>query len=178
VSGAIVLDQIQLAKDLLGAQAIDDALQRMPPAAHAELCALLPMGWCSVLTAAEFHCAVAGVTGQDVVVWHRKVVRAGLERTFTTFWRFLMRLTSIEALVKRAAVIYGKSYDRGAMVARSIGPGHVEAIISGWPEMPDFELDAVRCGFETIVALAGRQGTVVHVARHPDGAVLDIRFVA
>src|SRR6476469_9459935 len=115
VSGILVVDQLRLAEEMLGKDAVAEAIARMPAKDRGELLALLPMSWCTLETATSFHAAVAAVVGEDVRSWHRRIVRGGLERTFTTIWRFLVRFTTLEALVKRAASIYTRSYDQGAM---------------------------------------------------------------
>jgi hypothetical protein len=176
VSAAIVLDQWHLAQKILGKAVIDQARAALSPKARAELEALLPVSWCSLTTATEIHFAVADAAQLDPVAWHRRLVRVGMERTFTTFWRVMMRLTSVEAMIKRAAIVYAKSYDRGAATARLVEPGLVEFVISGWPHIPDFEVDAVCSGIEAMIRISGRTSVSIESTRLDDGARFAIRF--
>jgi hypothetical protein len=175
VSGAIGLDQLKVAEELLGKDAARRALARMPPSARDELAGLLPVSWCTLTTADAIHEAMAREAGERVEDWHRKMVRTGMERTFSTIWRFFLRLTSIEQITKRAATMYGKSFDQGHMTAERIGPGHIVMTLRGWPDVPDRELAAIEVSTEIVIRLSGRSRGTVRVTRTPDGARFDVR---
>ncbi len=176
VSAAVFFDQRRLIEELHGKELVDAAIATMTRESQAELATLLPMSWASIATTTEFYLAVAHATAQDPVVFHRKMVRAGLERTFTTFWRFMMRLTSVEALLKRVALVYAKSYDRGVMMAKLIEPGVAEVTLSGWNDVPDLEIDAIVCGAEVMLQVSGRPSATVEASRMPGGARFLVRF--
>jgi hypothetical protein len=112
------------------------------------------------------------------MAWHRTIVSAGIERTLSTVWRLFMRLTSGEALVKRAATIYGKSYDRGTIHAEPVVDGTAQFVLGDWPDVPDFELDAMACGIETILTIARKRHSRVTIERVPGGARLSVRVRA
>ena len=101
---------------------------------------------------------------------------AGVERTLTTVWRFFMRLTSVEAIVKRAASIYSKSYDRGSMRAALVSDELVEVILDGWPDVPDFELDAIASGFDAVLGIAKRKHSRITMERTAGGARFEVRL--
>jgi hypothetical protein len=174
-SGALILDQLAIARRLLGDEVVARASSRISAEDRAELEALLPVSWCRLTTAFAIHAAIAEEIGQDVMAWHRTIVSAGIERTLHTVWRLFMRVTSAEALVKRAATIYGKSYDRGAMRSEPVGNGVVQFVLDEWPEVPDFELDAMACGLETILTIAKKKHSRVTVERLPRGARFTVR---
>jgi hypothetical protein len=175
VSGAIVLDQLKVAEELLGKDATGRALASMPAAAREEVAALLPVSWCTLTTADAIHEAMAREAREPVDEWHRKMVRTGMERTFSTIWRFFLRLTSIEQITKRAATMYGKSFDHGHMRAERVGPGHIVMTLAGWPDVPDRELAAIEVSTEIVIRLSGRTRGTVRMTRTPDGARFDVR---
>jgi hypothetical protein len=176
VSAAIVLDQIELAKELLGEDVVARALAELSKEHRAELDGLLPVSWCSLTTAFSIHEAIAHQIGQDVKVWHRTIVRAGIERTLTTVWRFFMRLTSVEAILKRAASIYGKSYDCGCIRAALVSDDVIEVVLTEWPGVPDFELDAIACGFDAVLMIAKKKHSRITFERRPGGARFEVRL--
>jgi hypothetical protein len=175
VSGVVILDQLKLSRELLGDDVVTRAFGAISAEQRAELDELLPVSWCRLTTAFAIHEAIAEQIGQDILVWHRTIVRVGIERTLKTVWRLFMRLTSTEALLKRAASIYGKSYDRGAVHAAQLPGGGVEVVLTEWPDVPDFELDAMATGLDAILKLGGRKNTHVTVERRPGGARLVVR---
>jgi hypothetical protein len=175
VSGVLILDQLALARRLVGEDVVVRASGRISAEERAELEALLPVSWCQLTTAYAIHAAIAEEIGQDVMAWHRTIVSAGIERTLHTVWRLFMRFTSGEALVKRAASIYGKSYDRGKMHSEPAVNGTVHFVLDEWPDVPDFELDAMACGLETILTIAKKKHSRVTVERVPGGARFAVR---
>ena len=175
VSAAIVLDQLHVAEELLGKEAAARALASMPAAARAELADLLPVSWCTLSTADAIHAAMSAEAGENVVEWHKKIVRVVMERTFSTVWRFFLKLTSLSQIAKRAASLYGKSFDRGKMHAELVGPGHAVMTLTGWADVPDRELNAIEVSTEIVLHLSGRKQAIVRVVRTADGARFDVR---
>ncbi len=175
VSGVLILDQLALARKLLGEEVVARASRRVSAEERAELEALLPVSWCRLTTAFAIQAAIADEIGQDVMAWHRTIVRAGIERTLTTVWRLFLRFTSGEALVKRAASIYGKSYDRGTIRTEPVSSGVFQFVLGDWADVPDFELDAMACGLETILTIAKKKHSRVTVERIPGGARFAVR---
>jgi hypothetical protein len=176
VSGAIVLDQLALAREMLGEEVVARALRLLTPAARAELGGLLPVSWCSLTTAFDLHHAFAEVTGKDVAAWRRTIISAGIERTLSTVWRLFMRFTSVEAIVKRAAFIYGKSYDRGAVRAALVANDTVEVVLTDWPDVPRVELEAIACGLDVVLAIAKKNHSHITFERNPGGARFEVHL--
>jgi len=161
--------------ELVGDDVVTRAFGMISEEQRAELEDLLPVSWCKLTTAFAVHEAIAGQIRQDVKAWHRTIVRVGIERTLTTVWRLFMRFTSTEALLKRAASIYGKSYDRGSVHAAQLPEGGVEVVLTGWPDVLDFELEAMATGLDVVLKLGGRKHTRITVERRPGGARLEVR---
>jgi hypothetical protein len=173
VSGAIILNQIAAARALGGAAKVERALASLTAEQQSELRDLLPVSWCTLSTTRAFHVAMATQMGEPVNLWHPRVVERAMEQTFTTVWRFFMRLTSAEALVKRSATLYAKTYDTGSLEAVIVSPGHSRLTLTGWPDAPDYQLNALATGVTTMLRVAGRSAITVRWVRTPQGAIFD-----
>jgi hypothetical protein len=103
------------------------------------------------------------------------VVEHATLETFSTTWRFVLRLTSPEALVKRASGMYARIFDTGKMEATVVAPGHSVAKLTGWPDPPAFHLDGVATGIATVLRVAKIESPQVRWHRTPAGADFDIR---
>ena len=173
VSGTIIRNQIEAARAMGGAAKVERALASLSPAQQSELRDLLPVSWCTLSTARAFHEAMASQMGEPVNVWHPRVVERAMEQTFNTVWRFFMRLTSAEALVKRSATIYAKTYDTGSLEAVLLSPGHSQLTLTGWPDAPDYHLNGLATGIATMLRVAGRSSVTVRWTRTPQGATFE-----
>jgi hypothetical protein len=174
VSGAVVRNQLRAAKALSSEEAVERALSTLDPAAQRELRDALPVSWCSLLNVRAFHEAVAREVGTDADMWHKRVVEHAMEQTFNTVWRFFFRLTSADALVKRASAVYSRTFDTGSMEAELISPGRSIAHLRGWPAAPDFHLNAVATGISTMLRIARRRQITVTWTRTHEGARFEI----
>jgi hypothetical protein len=174
MKASLLLDQLAVARELVGEAAVERALHRVDAATREELVGLLPVSTVSLTTVDAIHDAVAAEVGEDPAVWHRRVIRQGTERTFATVWRFFLRLTTLEAIAKRVATVFSKTFDRGAMTASTAGPGLVRMELTGWPDVGVRQLVAVEVATESVMHLSGRKHTTVRWTRTPDGAVFEV----
>jgi hypothetical protein len=160
VSGVVMIDQRAVAERLFGREVVAKAIEAMSEPHRAEMKDLMPVAWCHTTTAVAFHEALAREVGLPVAESHRKVVREGLQHTFSTVWRAFFRLLSIELLVKRTASVYAKSFDTGTLTCTLVDAHHIAAEVTGWRQINDLQIDGLAIGFETILQLAGRKATV------------------
>lgn len=174
VSGAVVRNQLRAARALSSDEVVERALASLSPEIRTELVGALPVSWCALTSVRAFHEATARVVGQETNPWHLRVVEQAMQQTFSTVWRFFLRLTSADALVKRAANVYAKTFDTGAMEAKVISPGHSIAQLTKWPDAPDFHLNALATGIATMLRVAGRKTVNVRWERTSDGAKFHI----
>ena len=156
-----------------GRPALLRAVARLQPAQREHVMSALPVSWVLVSTQQALYEALALETGRPAEQLHVEMVRRSTERTVRTLWRVLLRLTSDDALVSRAPVLFKKSYRQGAMDAEQLAPGRVRLTVSGWPNMPAISLRGLRVGIETILILAGRRDVRVKSEASADGARLD-----
>jgi len=173
VSGALLRDQHPFMVAIAGQAAMDRALASLEPAAREEYESMVSISWCSITTVTAVAHAVAREANLDVTEMKRQVIRAGAQKTLNTLWRFLLRHTSDEALMRRMPIIYTKTYDSGQLTARMVGPGHAESVVSGWDYLPTLDGDALGYGAQTVLELAGRTDVKVKWIRVPGGARYD-----
>jgi len=170
VSGAVVRDQHKVMEETFGAAVVARAVEGLEPDTRREYEAVLPVSWCSVDTANAVIRAVARELGRTPSDLQRQVARLGVERTLSTVWRLLLRVTSDDALVRRTPVIYGKTYDRGEFTSRIVAPGRAELTLAGWPAMPELDMESLGVAVETVLELAGRRAVRVTWERRSSGA--------
>lgn len=171
VSGAVLLDQLGVMRELTGPDSMDAAIRSLPDPLRGEIDSLMPVSWCSVDAANALLEAAARESGRSPSSFQAEVVRVGVERTFKTLWRIILRFTSDEALVRRTPLIYSKTYDRGRLSARIARPGRAEIDLTGWATPPQLDLEGLACGIETVLRVAGRREARVVFERRTDGAL-------
>jgi hypothetical protein len=167
VSGTVILDQIALMKRLYGASLVERAARALPPELGQELAELLPGRWCSLDAARELKALVATEVGLDPLALQRAMVRAGIEQTLSTIWRFVLRQLGDEGLARRTPVVYSRTFNRGSLELMAMGDCECHFELRGWPRIPEYELVGLMTGIETILALAGRQRPQVTATRRP-----------
>jgi hypothetical protein len=163
------------ARKLTSDGALDEALARLAPEVARELRDVIAIGWCSLASLRAFHEAMAAVLKEDPTVWHLRVVEHATQEMFSTTWRFVLRLTSPDALIRRASSMYARIFDTGKMEAFIVAPGHSVAKLTGWPEPPAFHLDGVATGIVTVLRVAKIESVRTRWQRTPVGADFEIR---
>lgn len=176
--GTIIREEIKAARSLGGNDAIDAALDQLEPEVSAELRDVLAVSWCRLSSLRHFHESAAAVLKEDPTSWHLRVVEHATHEMFHSTWRFFLRFTSPEAVVKRASSMYARIFDAGHMEASIIAPGHSVARLTGWPEPPAFHLDGVATGMVTVLKIAKVEAVRIRWTRTPDGAEFEVRSAA
>jgi hypothetical protein len=175
VRGTIVREEMRSARALASDTAIEQALSQLPPEMVNELRDVLAVSWCRLGSLRAFHETMAAVLKEDPTVWHLRVVEHATQEMFSTTWRFFLRLTSSESLVRRASTMYARIFDTGKMEAFILAPGHSVARLTGWPEPPAFHLDGVATGIVTVLRVAKIEAVRARWQRTSDGADFEIR---
>ena len=157
-AGSALLDQRRVMEEIAGPECVRRALASLPADVRREYEELTPLSWCSVSTARRVMEAVAKETSTPLGTFQRRVVRTGFERTVRVIHRFLLRFTSVEAIAHRASLIFGKTYSRGQLQAQVVEDGRMEAVLTEWPEVPDFDLDATCAGIGAVLGAAAKKG--------------------
>ena len=165
VSATVILDQIALMRKLYGVATVQHAIDALPPHLENEIAELLPGRWCSLDAPRELKAAVAQQVGADVLSLQRMMVRAGIEQTLSTLWRFVLRQLGDEGLVRRTPVVYSRTFNRGSLELTAIGDCECDFELREWPRIPEYELVGLMTGIETVLTLAGRMKAQVTSTR-------------
>lgn len=176
VSGAVVLDQRKAYAELVGQEVLEAALATLPEDRRREYDELLAVSWCRCTTITMVIEAVAAKVGRQPLELDAEVVRVGVQKTFGTLWRLLLRMISDNQIVTRAPVLYGKTYDKGAFSARLLEPGHAECTLTGFPEIHDLDLQGLGIGVAEALRVSGRTDVRHTATRTADGARIDLRW--
>jgi hypothetical protein len=171
ISGAIVQNLREAMIEVAGAPVVDSALERIPSAARIELIEALPISWVSLRSVEYLLHGIADVSRSDVYALNRDVNRRGAERTFTTMWRMMLRLASVDLLFSRSQAYFSRTYDRGRLDARILFPGRAQLEIRGRPGMSRMAREGFAVGVETLLRCGGRHVLRAQSEPHADGAV-------
>lgn len=129
------------------------------------------LSWCPQGSMREVTAAVAEEVGRDPIELVGAVVSQSLRDALSGPWAiFLGRMTTDEAILRRAATLFEKSFDRGKVLATALGEGRFRLTLSGWSDPHAMDVESMRCSIETLLAIVERPA-VVSASRRPDATV-------
>ncbi|MFK7990544.1 MAG: hypothetical protein AB8I08_31270 [Sandaracinaceae bacterium] len=163
--GSILVDQLTQIERCYGADVIESALARLTPAQADEVRGTVSVSWLNVTTVTAFKTAVAEELGQDPLDFQREVVRAALGDTISTMWRALLSKLWDSAIVKRTPLLYSKTFDRGEMTLSEIEGTTATFVLTGWPDIPEYDCVGLSTGIEALLDYAGRKPATVRWSR-------------
>ncbi len=175
-SGVSVLDTHRALVEMVGTDAIERALARVPATIATEYRELLAVSWMPIANVEKIYREIAREAGITLEELQLESVRRGVERTVRGAWKMLLRITTDEALIKRTPLIYSRAFNVGTLTARTMEPGRALLELTGFPEIPDFSLLALVGGIEGILRCAGRKEATVTYVRTAEGATLEARW--
>jgi hypothetical protein len=176
VSGVVVRDQIVVYARKLGEEAVKRALSRLPPDEHRELEELLPISWIRCSTWVKAVSELAVEAGRPVMELDAEIVNDGLEHTFGTVWKVLLRFTTDEALMKRTSQLWRKTFDKGTMTANFPGKNRAELTLTGFPEVHDLDVQGTAIAIKKVLELGGRKAVNVRHRRTSDGVIFEANW--
>src|SRR5262245_17973653 len=110
VSGALACGLRDVVAELVGASVVERALTRVSAEVQSSYQHATAIGWVPIRVLETVFGAIAYETGTTVSELHTRVARTSIDRTFRTFWRVLLRMTTDHALVARTPSIFARSY--------------------------------------------------------------------
>jgi hypothetical protein len=165
VSGTVVIDQIDISREELGADVVARAKATLPQELQRVFEDVLPISWIEAATFMELKNAIAREVGRDPIEFQKWVVKTAIGRTVGKFWRALLARVWDSAIVKRAPIIYSKTFDVGEATVISFENGRAELVVTGWPDMPEYDAVGLATGMEALLEYSGRHGAHVKFAR-------------
>lgn len=139
-----------------GPERFERALTTLPPRDREEYEHVSSLGWVRQDVARAATRAVAMELGVDPVALAGEVVEESVAHALRGVWAVLLRNTSDEALVSRAATIFEKSFDRGTFRASQLGPGRAQIVLEGWPSPHEMDVASIARSIAAALAVAGR----------------------
>ena len=160
VSGTVVRANRQAFAELLGEEVVTEWLASDRRFEFWN--SAMAVGWVELGLVEESVVALGGMVAKDPVWLNMEATRKGTARAFKTVWRVLLRLTTDDALVARAPILYKRAFNVGRMEYVSMGPHKGELRLSGWRAPPAFHMHGLRAGIETMLRVAGRHDAQVN----------------
>lgn len=176
VSGMATLDLLRTLAEVVTPETYKTALAQLPSDVAAELEALTAVSWWPLTSLGTVLDTVAQVAGLEPEAMVDETVRRSIDHTFKTVWRLLLRVTSVEAMVKRTPVIYARSRNVGQLQAHVLSPGHAEITLMGWPDVSERQMRVLSISIQRIVEISGRKDVAMIYARAPEGARFQLRW--
>jgi hypothetical protein len=176
ISGTIVLDHRAAYEKLIGRDVMRAAIEELAEDRRREYLECLAVSWVRISTTVAIIEAAGRLSGRDPFELNAEATRMAAEKIFNGVWRVLLRLTSDEALVTRAPVIYARAYDTGKLTAVVRAPGRAELTLVGWPDIHPTIVGSIAIGTETVLRLAGRKNVAASILRTGEGALCVVNW--
>ncbi len=176
VSGAVVVDQIATLEQDYGRDVVHAALEQLSTDQREEIVGALPVSWLDVETVRQFKNAVADQLGMEHLDLQRQLVRKAIARTIHKIWRLLLRQVWDSAIIKRTPILYSKTFDRGEMKLESIESGRATFVLSGWPDIPEYDCVGLATGMEALLDYSGRRGAQIVWRRRAPQVLFEARW--
>ena len=170
MNGALMCTGREVTREIIGAAAYEQALDAVPLELAAEYRRATSLTWVPLRVVEPVIFAMGGASGRDALDLQDEVARVTVERSLRSIWRVFLRLTSTEAILSRMPVIYGKSYNRGRLVAHAPQGDEMIVELVDWASAPAHIVRTTRVGIETTLRSAGRSHAHVQMERTPRGA--------
>ena len=159
-----------------GRAVVARAVASLPNALRASYEDATLLSWVPQEAVREVTRRVADELAMDPVSLAERVVSDSVSGLCAGPWNILLRLTSDEALVSRAATIFQRAFDAGMIETRLVAEGDVELTLRGWPGADEMDLASLSAGIRATLASVGRAGRVER-ARTSDGALYRVKVV-
>lgn len=114
--------------------------------------------------------AVERQTGMHADEIVTRAARMSTERTLSTVWRVLLRITTDQAIIARTPLLWQRTRNIGSLAVTSHGEGVAVLELTGWPSMARRSALILSVNIETVLRCAGRQDVEVAWARTDSGA--------
>jgi len=175
-SGISVLDLRVALEEIVGKDAVGQALASLPAQTRSEFVEITAISWVPLTTVTRVVDAVAAAARVNADRLIDDAVRRAVERTFKTVWRVMLRFTTDAALIARTPVVYSLSRNIGRLTARMLAPGKAEVVLNGWPGVSARHVRTLGISIATVVTLAGRKEVNVTSSPAADGAVFQLTW--
>ena len=175
-AGIAILDGLRELELMVGIDALTRARSLLSKEQRAELETATALSWIPISTSAALFDMVARVADREPEAMVDEITRRAVKRTFTGAWRMLVRLTSDEALMKRAPTMYSRGRNTGVLSSRMRELGVAELELTGWPGVPVRQIRVFGLAMQTIALIAARRDVSMSFDLTREGAHYELRW--
>ena len=155
LSGIVFTTQQEVMREMVGEDVYERAIASLPPDLADTARTQIAVGWVSFDTVSAVVEVVGAEHGESLERFQRELVGRVARRQFRGVWRMLLRLTSREALLKRASALWRRTYSRGEARFESDGGQEGTLILSDLGYASDYMLRGVGYSFEALLEHTG-----------------------
>lgn len=163
-------------ESIAGRAVVADAIAALPAALRQSYDEATLLSWVPQVAVREVTRNVARALAMSPVELAERVVSDSVSDLCAGPWNILLRLTSDEALVSRAAAIFQRAFDKGSVETRLVAEGEVELTLRGWPAADDMDIASLAAGIRATLTAVGRASRVER-SRTGDGALYRVKVV-
>lgn len=168
VRGLLVLSQRRLMERVAGKVAVCNAIDKLCERERRAYLEASVLSWVPQPVVRSVTRSVAEELGETGDSFAERIVHMSVLDACRGPWNALLRMTSNEALIRRTAALFARSFDRGRVEVRAHGQ-NFEMVLDGWPECESMDLVSVRAGIVATLESIGR-GARVEIRPTADGA--------
>lgn len=176
VRGLLVLSQRRLMERMAGAPTVQAALARVEPALRVAYEEASVLSWVPQPAVRAVTREVAHAMAISPVTLAERVVSASVKELCDGPWNVLLRMVSDDALIRRAATLFARSFDAGELASRALEDGSLVLTLTGWPDVDEMDRASVAAGMLATLGAVGRSAQVEQRAL-PDGAIYTVRVM-
>ena len=176
VAGISALHVLDALAKVVGQDVIDQAQSGLPQEVRDAMSGIHALSWVPQTALNRFIDEVARAAQRDPEPMIDEAVRIATQRTYSTVWRMFLRVTTDEALIKRAPLMHAKTRNVGQLAANFDAPGTARVTLSDWPDVPERTLRTIGVGITSVLELAGRHDVRMSYSRTSDGGRFEIRW--
>ncbi len=160
VRGMLVLSQRRLIERKLGHEAVQAGLRELTEAERVEYDNATILSWVPQNAVRTFTRAAAESAGMDPSTLVHDVVRESVEFVCRGPWKVMLKLTSDEALLRRSAMLFSRSFDQGELRISRISANQYRMAVSNWPEAEELDFISLEAGVRAILGVVQRPARI------------------
>ncbi len=159
---------------LVGDGGFDASMGAITPEARACLSNARKASWVPIDAMGELFDAARAQSGLSEEELVGASIRMATERTMFGLFRALLRLTTDQALITRAPILWKRIRNIGRVEVTKHRRGGGVLEVHGWPEMSERSAYIVAVNIESVLRCAGRKDVTVDWTREANGARYEI----
>ena len=176
VFGGVVRNHQKVIARMIGPAALEQALAKIEPELREELQNASMLSWCTQRALSALHERCSDIANIELDRFVTDVVKGSMKLTFGGVWKILFKVTSDEAIVRRAGILYSRSTTRGRLIAEITGKGRALIRLVDYPDIPHISVVATAASIEAALSVSERTQPRVAWKRVGNEIHYDVRW--